>query len=313
MRSTIFKTCASLLGASLFLLPVLAAHSTEPAAPAADEARQEVVRQQEIYRSRGDATPSGYTTDRSLLVYTQALTSAFRGSLAELGQNDRWLDIGAGEGRAVIDYSTSRYEAYFAGFEPRPRADERARAVALSIEDRRTRRWHEAARRLPAGQVEYLYGKTLSEYRTEDLGEFQLITDVMGGFSYTPRLSVFMQKTLAALAVDGSFYTALADVHSENTMNPPHYEGSPHLTRIKLADGGELKVCSWLKRIGCVEVTCEFKPGWTPPIETYRVRKICANVTVPALVLDHYASGTPPERRFTLVDDVRTDTATAGK
>lgn len=313
MQSTIIKTGASFMGAFLFLLPPSAAHATEPSAPAAAEIQQEVVRQQEIYRSRGDATPSGYTIDRSLLTYTQALAAGFRGSLAELGQNDRWLDIGAGEGRAIIDYSTSRYEAYFAGFEPRPRADERARAVAISIEDRRTPRWHETARKLPPGQVEYLHGKTLSEYRSEDLGVFQLITDVMGGFSYTPRLSVFMQKTLAALAVDGSFYTALADVHAETTMNPPHYEGSPHLTRIALTDGSELKVCSWLKRIGCVEVTCEFKPGWTPPIETYRIRKICENVTVPALVLDHFASGTPPERRFTLVEGVRTDTAATGK
>lgn len=292
----------------MFVLSLAApVHAAEQSAPSADEMQQELSRQREIYRSRGDATPSGYTIDRSLLTYTQGLASGFRRSLAELGRDDRWLDIGAGEGRAVIDYVTSRYEAYFDGFEARPRADERARVVAMSIEDRRTHRWHEASKTLPPGQIEYLFGKSLSEYRTEELGRFQLITDVIGGFSYTARLSVFMENTLAALAVDGSFYTVLADVHSEKTANPPHYAGSPHLTRINAPDGSELKVCSWLKRIGCAEVTCEFKPGWTPPIETYRIRKICTNVTVPALVLEHFESGTPPERRFRLVDNPPAD------
>lgn len=311
MQSTITKIGACCLGAAFSVLPVFPAYAAEPSAPAADEAQKEVARQQEIYRSRGDATPSGYTIDRSLLTYTQGLASGFRASIAELGQDDRWLDIGAGEGRAVTDYSMWKYEAYFEGLDPRPQIDERARVVAMSIEDRRTHRWHEAAKQLPPGQMEYWFGKTLSDYRSEDLGVFQLITDVMGGFSYTPRLSVFLQKTLTALAVGGNFYTALADVHSESTANPPHYPGSPHLTRINLADGSELKVCSWLKRIGCVEVTCEFKPGWTPPIETYRVRKVCTNVTVPALVLDHFTAGTPPERRFKLVDGGPKDTAAA--
>lgn len=297
---------------ALFLLGASAARSAdEPAAGPADTIKQEMSRQQEIYRSRGDATPSGYTVDRSLITYTQGLTRGFRRSLAELGRKDRWLDIGAGEGRAAIDYSTSRYEAMFEGFEPRPRADERARVVAMSIEDRRTYWWHEAVKELPSGQLEYLFGKSLSEYSPEELGQFQLITDVMGGFSYTPRLSVFLTRTLDALSVLGSLYTVLADVHAESADNPPHYAGSPHLTRIVAADGSEVKVCSYLKRIGCVEVTCEFKADWTPPIETYRIRKLCSDVTVPELKLVHFESGTPPERRFQLVEDAKANTTAA--
>jgi SAM-dependent methyltransferase len=279
------------------------AHDSESSEAPRLEIRQEMARQREIYLSRGDSVPSGYTIDRSLLTYTQGLASGFRRSLAELGSRDRWLDIGAGEGRAVVDYCTSRYEAYFDGFEPRPRADERARAVAMSIEDRRTQRWYEALKRLPPGQIEYLHGKSMSEYPAEELGEFQLVTDMMGGFSYTPRLSVFLEKVLGILAVDGSFYGVLADVRADRADNPPHYAGSPHLTRIVTADGREITVCDWLKRIGCVEVSCEFKGDWTPPIETYRVRKLCTNVRIPALVLDHFESGTPPERRFRLVED----------
>jgi hypothetical protein len=275
--------------------------------------REETVRQPDIYRSRGDAVPSGYRTDRSLLTYAHSLAAGFRQSLAELGNDDRWLDIGAGEGRAVVDCATSRYQAYFAGFEPPARADERARAVALSIEDRRTHRWHEVAKQVGPGRIPDLHGRSFSDYRSDELGRFQLITDVMGGFSYTPRLSVFLTRTLSVLAVDGSFNGLLMDVLAGRADNPPHYPGSPHLTRIVAADGGEVRMRDCLKRIGCVEVTCEFKPDWKPSIESYRVRKTCPNVTAPRLVLEHFESGTPPERRFRIVDDAPVGRTATGR
>jgi hypothetical protein len=59
-------------------------------------------------------------------------------------------------------------------------------------------------------------------------------------------------------------------------------------------------MCSWLKSISCVEVTCEAKSGWKPPLEVYRVRKVCDNVTVPGLAPVHFEAGTPPERGFRL-------------
>ena len=42
------------------------------------------------------------------------------------------------------------------------------------------------------------FGKRLREYSPEEIGQFQVITDVMGGFSYTQDLSLFMEKTLGA-------------------------------------------------------------------------------------------------------------------
>lgn len=257
-------------------------------------------RQQDIYRSRGAATPTGYTIDRALETYARGLNAGFLRTLAGLGSGDRWLDIGAGEGRAVIDYITAPAHAMPDGFEPR--GGPRGKALAMSIEDRRTDQWHRALTGLPGGQMEYIFGKPMGEYASGELGQFQLITDVMGGFSYTTRLSTFMERALEVLTVNGNFYTVLADVHAESTSNPPHYAGDPHLTRIVAADGSEVKICSWLKRIGCVEVTCEFKSDWTPPIESYRIRKVCADVRVPALQLVDFRSGTPPERRFMLIE-----------
>jgi hypothetical protein len=260
--------------------------------------REEVAKQNEIYDSKGAKTPEGYVIDRSLLSYAHLLPEEFFKSLSRLGPQDRWLDIGAGEGRAVIDYATARYNAMRP---PELRAIEgRAHSVAISIEDRRNASWFNATADLEPHKIEYRYGRTFSEYTVDELGQFQVITDVIGAFSYTQSITRFMEKALGMLSVNGSLYTVLQDVGWENGENKPHYPNAPFLTEIKKADGSDMKMCQWLKTIGCVEVTCEAKDGFTPPIEVYQVRKTCDKVTVPAASLVHFTAGTPPERRFVL-------------
>lgn len=260
--------------------------------------KSEIVKQESIYRSEGDRTPSGYTVDRTLENYTDALITGFDQALAALSPADRWLDIGAGKGQAILDYFTANYD--IAHPDGRERRGRKARVVAMSIEDRRTPEWQLRAKSLDNNQLQYLFDRRLRDYSPEELGQFQIITDVIGGFSYTTDLTLFMEKVIGMLALDGSFFTVLQDVHSEVGANPPYYEKAPYLTELKNADGGELKICSWLKSISCVHVTCEFKKGWRPPIEAFRVQKVCGDVKVPQLTPVHYEAGTPPERRFVL-------------
>jgi hypothetical protein len=216
--------------------------------------------------------------------------------LAKLGPNDRWLDIGAGKAQALLDYLYPDGNLAI-----RPDVGLRAaksQVVAISIEDRRTDNWNLAAETTGAKLMKYYFGKHLRDYTLAELGQFQIITDVIGGFSYVNELSAFMEKTLGFLALNGSFYTVLQDVHFSNGSNQPYYKGAPFLTEIVKANGEELTVCSWLKSISCVEVSCEAHTGWKPPLESYRIRKICNDVSVPALVPTRFQAGTPPERAF---------------
>lgn len=283
--------------------------STSYAADAAPSFRDEVSKQAEIYNSR--KVPEGYVVGRSLFSYAFTLSPEFRHSLAALDSHDRWLDIGAGEGNAVLDYVSSSYDVILEGAKP---GAGKAQVVAMSIEDRRTSRWHEAAAALGDKQLAYLFGKRLREYSAEELGRFTLITDVLGGFSYTRDPSLFMEKTLGALSVNGSFYTLLQDVQPESGGSRPFYSGAPFLTEIVAGDGAQVKLCSWLKSITCVEVTCAFQGQSSPPVERYRVKKVCEGVSVPQLQPTHFQAGTPPERRFLLKNSIRealerTDTA----
>ncbi len=281
---------------SLLVLQVLLLEPTHSQLAGSSPISKEVSKQEDIYQSRGEKVPEGYVVDRSLLAYTFILSSAFDRSLANLGPTDRWLDIGAGQGQAILDYYAPRYDSMH--MEGRERRGKKAQSVAISIEDRRTPSWHQTAASLEANKIRYLFGKRLREYSLEELGKFQVISDLLGGFSYTTSLSLFMENALVLLELNGNFYTVLLDVHAENGVNRRSASDSPFLTTLADTDGSELKVCSWLKRITCVEVTCEFKGS--PPVEAYRIHKVCNDVTVPVLVPMHFNAGTPPERRFQL-------------
>ena len=304
LKSTALRLIVLLVFQTLCLATVHAQRgaSPKPAAdprPAADPKITEQIKKQEaIYQGKGEQLLEGYVIDRSLLSYATTLSPEFDHSLASLGPNDRWLDIGAGMGLAILDYYTPRYDSMHP--EGRERRGKKARAVAISIEDRRTPLWQETAAGLEENQIQYLFSRRLREYSLKELGRFQVITDVIGGFSYTTDLSLFMEKTLGFLEVNGSFFTLLQDVHSEAGTNKPHYANSPYLTEITAGDGSKMKVCSWLKSISCVEVSCELRMDWKPPIEVYRIQKVCDNVSVPALVNIHYEAGTPPERAYRL-------------
>jgi SAM-dependent methyltransferase len=282
----------------LLCLQLLCVKPTLAQDPAHFKFKEEASKQEGIYNSKGEKVPAGYVISRGLAFYTSALPAGFKRSLIDLGASDRWLDIGAGMGQAMLDYHAA------AGNATRPAGLEaigkRAQSVALSIEDRRTSLWHQTAAGLEPNKLTYFFGKPLQAYTSEELGQFQVITDLLGGFSYADNLSLFLEKTLGFLKVNGSFYTILQDVHAENGANEPYYPGASFLTEIAGADGAKMKVCAWLKHVSCVRVTCELKPEWKPPVEIYHVQKVCDNVIVPALVPTHFAAGTPPERRFHL-------------
>jgi hypothetical protein len=283
--------------AAWLLCVASSAHAQDRASPPFAE---EIAKQELIYKSRGAEVPDGYVIDRSLTSYTQALAGGFDRALGQLRPHDRWLDIGAGRGQAILDYYTPKFDMLH--FEVRDERADKAQAVAMSIEDRRVQAWHDKAASLSPDKIRYLANRRLREYSRDELGTFKLITDVVGGFSYTTDLSLFMERVLAALQVDGDFFTVLADVSSQEGNNRPFYEGSPFLTAIARADGAEMKVCEWLKSIKCVQATCEFKPTWKPPIEAFHVHKVCSEVAVPALAPVHFEAGTPPERGFKLAN-----------
>src|SRR5262245_42333968 len=206
-------------------LGLRAGWSQEPAQPGLDE---EIAKQEKIYHSGGVDGRRSYTTDRGLSKYAELLPSGFCDALGRLGSSDRWLDIGAGEGHAILDYYAP--EDATASAEKCGRSGAKSRAVAISIEDRRTDAWKQRAASLGDDRIRYLFGKRLRQYSPEELGKFQIITDVYGGFTYTEDLSQFVDKVLRLLEVGGGFYTLATGVRCEDGKDKL---GSLYLTELE--------------------------------------------------------------------------------
>lgn len=254
---------------------------------------EEIAKQKTIFEKRDADIPRGYVITRGLPAYAEQLPAGFCDALSKLGSSDRWLDIGAGAGEAILDYYAPKGDAS-SGEKCAP-AGAKARAVALSIEDRQTDRWRKQAASLGNDRLRYLFGKRLRDYSLEELGKFQIITDVFGGFTYTDDLSRFIDKVLGLLEVGGSFYTLVPGVHLEHAKDKL---GVLYLTELENAAGRPEKVCSWLKKTTCVQVTCESKSDWKRPTELISIQKLCSNVSVPRMKLVEFRAGYPPDRRF---------------
>lgn len=261
----------------------------EPVQPRLDE---EFAKQDKIYHRRG---PGSYTTNRGLSSYAELLPSGFCDALGKLGSSDRWLDIGAGQGQAILDYYAAANDA--------PSGDRcgasasKGSAVAISIEDRRTEKWTELAASLGYERMRYLSGKRLSQYSAGELGTFRIITDVFGGFTYTDHLSRFISSALKLLDVGGTFYTVLSSVHLEDGK---HRLGTWYRTELVDATSRPTTICSWLKRTSCTKVTCESKSDWDEPSELIAIHKVCSGISVPRTNVIEYMAGSPPGRRFQL-------------
>lgn len=288
-----WQTAAARLAVVIVIIQALGLRPGWSQEPAQPRINQEFLEQEKIYHSRGADGRRVYTTDRGLSRYAERLPSGFCDALGRLSSSDRWLDVGAGQGEAILDY----YLPEDPTAEKCRGSGARAGAVAISIEDRRTDNWKQQIARLGDDRIRYLFGKRLRQYSPAELGTFQIITDVYGGFTYTEDLSQFIDKVLSFLEVGGSFYTLATGVRLEDGKDKL---GSLYLTELEDAFGRPVRVCSWLKKISCVQVTCESKTDLKRPTQLIKIQKVCSDTSVPRMKLVEFEAGYPPGRCFQL-------------
>lgn len=167
-----------------------------------------------------------FRIEAGLQQYCDAFGDGFKEQIQSMGEEEYWLDGGAGVGQAISDY----YDG-----------NGKAKTIAVGYKKPE----HDTIRKLEnESRFKYLSGKYFQEFADkEDLlrgsnqeGKMSVITDFNGVLSYTETLSEDLQKYLNNLKVGGKIYTTFY---------------------AKIDD--EYDVLEWLKK--CTGITVERKAG----------------------------------------------------
>jgi SAM-dependent methyltransferase len=183
----------------------IAAKAFQIGEPALDEEGQEKVTQalgclqeafdaeENVLIGREVLETNNFRVNSSLTAYEKVLGTPFTKALAGMGEKNRWLDGGAGEANAMIEYleQGGKGQCTAAGFEI-------PSGAKGSVAD--------AIRRFE-GRFFYASGKLFSAMDQSDLhggvGDFDLITDLNGVLYYTETPARDLEKYLLLLKPDG--------------------------------------------------------------------------------------------------------------
>lgn len=213
-----------------------------------------------------------------------------------LGTQQRWLDVGAGAGVAITDYFL------------RPIQDHRgkktlyqcsgyqyAEVVGITVEDQKNEHMKQIISSI-GSKIKFFTGKYFEDFLPEELGTFDLISDVYGAVAYSPKLDVVLRKAGNLLRANGYFMTLLEPKEDRRTNNPDKkeiYEDKGSL-QIFSRQNQYITLNDWFGNFRCLKLI--------EPINEDRpviiLKKVCDDVYVPDLILEKIFDGSPPVRQY---------------
>jgi SAM-dependent methyltransferase len=207
-----------------------------------------------------------YNTRRGYLHYTGELGDRFERLMRQKAAQPsfHWLDAGGGKGNAAEEFLRMHPEG-------------NSKATVVSLE------------RLPTDLAEYradlgkryrhLSGTPLENLSASELGASDVITDLYGAFSYSPRPDRVLQKYCDTLKEGGTIFLRL-----------PKTEGYQSFVQNKAK---WLPMGEWLKQIPNLKVSRDARGSYLIQIQDHS-----KPVMIPELQLRKANENTPPERYF---------------
>ncbi|NBT57623.1 hypothetical protein EBT16_02450 [bacterium] len=276
-----------------------------------------------------------FETRRDFEKYTELFPPSFLSHLSNLKSDGHWLDAGSGEAFALQDFFNQTVIDEPSFTKNAESSFWRPRKIVLDPE-----LLHEFASRLNAQTPEEKPRVTGVSYKMlradpqipnlklkigrffEDipLSEFSpadLITDLYGVISYTPRLDEVLRRYHQLLKDSGRAYLFIGDY-----LSVPQYGGSRRLEKIseegwyspfvsstvKKADGSNVSLLDWIRNLPGFRSKVEFVEILQPPrrgisegrIErrTLVLEKTQQTTHIPELKLIESDDGKPPLRKF---------------
>jgi SAM-dependent methyltransferase len=220
----------------------------------------------------------------------------FRTRLDTLTPDQHWIDVGCGLCRAAMQFLEERgydFTRDWSGIAT-PRAP---RITGLSLSEdfqSESKPFVEAYRNMranaPTGRPRVLIGTPVETIPNPlvEIGRANLITDVFGAFSYSPRIDLVLQRYLELLEPGGVAYVVTP--LQQNSIN------------IKDAAGNAVRLEEYVSRIRGAEIQVHriAKPNENNPRAFLTIRRNSEAPAVPELQLRYMETYTPPRRFFRL-------------
>ncbi|MFC1853612.1 hypothetical protein ACFL27_25795 [candidate division CSSED10-310 bacterium] len=214
---------------------------------------------------------NSYTIDRNLLDYKLILGPEFIEFLTSLGLEHHWIDSGAGRARAMIDYVQDDF------FSPQ------ARVTALDSNTPEPHYLAELEKKFSSPGFRYLSGQRIENRHLDEVGCADLITDVYGPLQYSSTMDQVLERYATLLKPEGEIWTV-----------------QPVITFIYDRQNKEIRFQDWLKYVQGLTVHSVLSPH-SGARELVLLRNE-ESIVIPKLALQSIYSGSPPLRKFTLLD-----------
>jgi len=210
---------------------------------------------------------ASFVTRRGFGAYDGLLGGDFTRSVRTLGPEDSWIDMGAGDARAMRDVfskSLDRPPPRMSALGHAPPRDPSFAAFAETAGDRFTP----------------LYGRMLEDYPIAELGTHELVSDLYGPFSYAPHMDEVLETYGRIAKVDGDVYVL----------------ASWHFNRIVDDLGHGVSLDEWARSIEGLELVS--REAHAGSVYALHFRRVAGEVHVPRLELRKLDWGQPPDRLY---------------
>ena len=270
---------------------------------------------------------NSFETRRDFQHYVQMLPQSFLDRLATLKAGDHWLDAGSGEGFAVEDFfrtivlnpnqlllDSGPNWGKARKIQMDPNAIKEA-ALALNYKDytdkpKVTAVAYKMFRPAPENpNLTVKIGRFFEDIPVEEFPRTDLISDVFGVASYSPKLLEVLRHYHRILKPGGRAYIFMGDyVEPSETGDFQGWDAPFAQSRVKLPTGSQITLLEWMKKISGFQISLESrrvdqKPRYRNGISsllrsTIVLEKSAEEFHAPPLQLLNADEGKPPLRVF---------------
>lgn len=281
-----------------------------------------------------------FETRRDFENYARFFPQSFLDSISHLRSEGHWIDAGSGEGFAVEDF----FKNYFldpARLQAKAEGDHwsgrRTLLNSNEIIEAATRLNYVSSENKPqvtavtfamertppqtSSKLTFKTGRFFEEIPNSEFARADIITDLFGVASYSPRLDDVLRKYHELLKLSGRAYVFIGDYietpdaaggYSNTRVGEPGWDAPFAQSRVRQKNGDTVPLIEWLQNLPGFKVTVEHRrveqktrSGVVPGIvlrSTIVLEKTSPDVEIPKLKLISADEGKPPIRRFQEID-----------